>query len=465
MPPKRTPTKVKTPKAKTPGEKSKTRLITPAVHSRDSSAASTHSVPGSVPVLPVVVPPGLSPEFLAFMQMQERLRREERAEERAEAEKIRAVLENQRKDDLERAEAERFAQNKPNETQIKMLQEQLAAMAGMSGSGPKSSSKMPVFDLVKDKETFKLWKSRWEIHIQGHKFDKISDPEERNIKLRSELNSCLSDSTLNWLLNNTFSVEDLAKAEFVLNVIELKVNESANPLIQQVEMSRIAQYEHETGDSLCQRIREVSSKCAYDKITNVQDHFNMITLIIAVKPQVRKKMFLEKVDTFDKAVVVLLSEEQAHADTKQCSESTNADVFAASTYKKEQRSERQNFQPNGKSMPSPDFVCPRCSRVGLHNQGDCPANYYKCKACDKQGHYAVACKGKLWLNLATPAQANSVKAYLAKQSVNDICVFNAQQVEKAKSCGLTYNIEAGKCEEYETMTEYQKEFIATGSFR
>ena len=216
MPPKRTPTKVKTPKAKTPGEKSKTRLITPAVHSRDSSAASTHSVPGSVPVLPVVVPPGLSPEFLAFMQMQERLRREERAEERAEAEKIRAVLENQRKDDLERAEAERFAQNKAHETQIKMLQEQLAAMAGMSSSGTKSSSKMPVFDLVKDKETFKLWKSRWEIHIQGHKFDKISDPEERNIKLRSELNSCLSDSTLNWLLNNTFSVEDLAKAEFDL---------------------------------------------------------------------------------------------------------------------------------------------------------------------------------------------------------------------------------------------------------
>ena len=118
----------------------------------------------------------------------------------------------------------------------------------MSGSNTNSSSKMPMFDLVKDKETFKLWKSRWDIHIQSHKFDKISDPEEKNVKLRSELNSCLSDATLKWLLNNTFSVEDLAKADFVLNVIELKVNESANPLIQQVEMSRIVQYEHETGE-------------------------------------------------------------------------------------------------------------------------------------------------------------------------------------------------------------------------
>ena len=41
------------------------------------------------------------------------------------------------------------------------------------------------------------------------------------------------------------------------------------------------------------------------------------------------------------------------------------------------------------------------------------------------------CNGKNWNSMATPAQANSVKAYLAKQSINDRCVFNAQQIEKA----------------------------------
>ena len=109
------------------------------------------------------------------MQMQERARAEERkeraeekieaarlrAEEKEEAAQLRAILESQRKDDLERAEIERFAMNKAHETQIKMLQDQLAAMSGVSGSsGPKSSSKMPMFDLGKDKETFPLWKSR-----------------------------------------------------------------------------------------------------------------------------------------------------------------------------------------------------------------------------------------------------------------------------------------------------------------
>ena len=41
--------------------------------------------------------------------------------------------------------------------------------------------------------------------------------------------------------------------------------------------------------------------------------------IRAVKPQYRKKMLLEKVDTLDKAMAVLLSEEQANIDSKQCS--------------------------------------------------------------------------------------------------------------------------------------------------
>ena len=314
------PVKAKTPaKDKTPKEKrtkSKTRVIVADIRSRDSSADSSASAAATVnPVLPVVpVPAGISPDFLLFMQMQERLR----AEERKEAADLRAVLEAQRKDDLERAEQERYAMNKAHENQLKFLQDQLAVMSSMSGaSGPKTSSKMPSFDLVKDKENFKLWKSRWEVHVQGHKFDKISDPGEKNIRLRAELNSCLSDATLNWLLNKKFSQEDLAKAEFVLQAIELKVNESTNPLIQQVEMARIVQHEHETGDHLIQRIREISSKCAFDKVTNVQDHYNMLTLMRTVRPQIRKKMLLQKVDTFEKAITVLLSEEQANSDARQ----------------------------------------------------------------------------------------------------------------------------------------------------
>ena len=249
MPPKRTPD-AKRPKDKTPKSKGKPRVIKPPVlRSRDSSVepgddADTSTSATTIP--PPVIPPimGVSPDFMAYIQMQERIRTEEKA-----------TMERQRKEDIERAELDRHAQQKAHEVQIQMLQDQLAAMAARNESGgPKSSSKMPMFDLVKDKETFKLWKSRWDLHVQGHKFDSISNSVERNVRLRAELNSCLSDDTLNWLLNNNFSKEDLAKADFVLQAIELKVNESTNPLIQQVEMSKITQNEHETGDHLIQSV-------------------------------------------------------------------------------------------------------------------------------------------------------------------------------------------------------------------
>ena len=93
----------------------------------------------------------------------------------------------------------------------------------------------------------------------------------------------------------------------------------------------------------------------------------MLTLLKAVRPSIRKKMLLQKVDTFEKAITVLLSEEQANADTRQCSgsspssESQNADVFATSAYKKDQRSERQNFS-TGKSTPRSDYICYRCDK-------------------------------------------------------------------------------------------------------
>ena len=66
----------------------------------------------------------------------------------------------------------------------------------------------------------------------------------------------------------------------------------------------------------------------------------MLTLLKAVRPSIRKKMLLQKVDTFEKAINVLLSEEQANNDTRQCSssESQNAEVFATSAYKRDQRS-------------------------------------------------------------------------------------------------------------------------------
>ena len=120
-------------------------------------AASTSAATSPATVTPPIV--GVSPDFMAYIQMQERIRQEEKV-----------VMERQRKEDVERALQEQHHQQKAYEIQLQLLHDQIAAMAATNG---KSSSKMPTFDMAKDKDTFKLWKARWDAHVKGHKIDKI----------------------------------------------------------------------------------------------------------------------------------------------------------------------------------------------------------------------------------------------------------------------------------------------------
>ena len=53
--------------------------------------------------------------------------------------------------------------------------------------------------------------------------------------------------------------------------------------------------------------------------------------------------------------------------------------------------------------------------------------------------------------------------FLTNKRLSLTNTFNAQQIEKATACGFTYNIEAERCDNEESMTQYQKEFMAAGS--
>ena len=200
-----------------------------------------------------------------------------------------------------------------------------------------------------------------------------------------------------------------------------------------------------------------------EKITNVQDHYSMLTLLKAVRPSIRKKMLLQKVDTFEKAINVLLSEEQANSDARQCSGSSSeppdAEVFATSAYKRDQRSERQSFSTNS-NMPEPGYVCSRCRAVGKHFSVNCPAISRKCTNCDKVGHYAPACRKSFNRSRNAPSSgsghANAIRAYVERLSPNDLAVFNAQQIEKAENNGLVYNVETNDVENLENMTRHQR---------
>ena len=311
------------------------------------------------------------------------------------------------KEDLERMEMDRHAQQRAHMEQLEQMEARLTAMSAskaQDSTGKGISTKMPIFDLDKDKETFNLWKARWSRHVIGHKLDKIPNPEERQNRMMMELTAALSDFTLNWILNMNLEDEEKDNPDRILELIEENIAASTNPLIQQVELGMIKQMDYESAEHLYQRIIEKGNRCKFERVKNYQDHQCMLALLRAVQPKIRKKMLLERVDTLEKAYAILRNEEQAHKDAEKCSgKNPEAEVNATSSYRRNQRNERSESSRNdrGRSAEreraeSPEKAasnsCFRCHSMS-HWSNKCPHYRDTCDTCRKVGplqkHVAV----------------------------------------------------------------------------
>ena len=211
MPTKRTPTK----KPAAPKIVSPTGIVTrsrsPAILSIPMSAAAEAAKAAAA----ATAHPGLSPDFLMYMQMQEQKDARNEAIRREDLARMEAL----RKEDLERASQERYAQQKLHEQQMQLLTKQLENATKISSS-VRSTSKMPLFDIDKDTENFHIWQNRWKLHVQGHGLNNISNSEERDTRILMELTASLTDSTLAWLASKTFDEEELTDHKFIIKAIE-----------------------------------------------------------------------------------------------------------------------------------------------------------------------------------------------------------------------------------------------------
>ena len=207
----------------------------------------------------------------------------------------------------------------------------------------------------------------------------------------------LSDSTLAWIASKGFEDGDLENYKFLLQAMEDKISRVSNPLVHQVELHQIQQHQHESADALIQRVQEKAAKCKLQAIKNFTDHQSMITLVKAVQPEVRRKMLLQKVQTFEEACEILKNEEQATADTKKCSQrpAQEAETNAMSGYKRDQRSQHANKYSSQKDrnesqQSSKPFSCIRCHSKD-HLEFNCPVLKegkvcYKCKKVTDEFH-------------------------------------------------------------------------------
>ena len=298
-----------------------------------------------------------------------------------------------------------MAQEKRHEHQMEMMRRQCEDTIKMFTSkntekAKPPTAKLPVFDIESDPEHFNLWKDRWEIHIKAHRIHLIEDEDEKQNRLLLELNSGLSDTTLQWLRHRNFSSGELSDATFLVKAIQNYISTTSNPTVRHVEMGFITRHSHESADHFYQRINAHADKCDFESIKNYKNYQCLLTLLRGVDPELRRKMHLAKVSTYEEAVDIMKAEENATRDSNMCTNTPHeATANRVSAYKGNQK--QQYAQQNSSSNHSPHkdaqssskpYRCIRCHSTE-HQAHECPA-LIKNKTCDKcqtPGHLAHAC--------------------------------------------------------------------------
>ena len=75
-------------------------------------------------------------------------------------------------------------------------------------------------------------------------------------------------------------------------------------------MGYIQRYTHESADNFYQRILAHADKCEFEEIKNYKNyksHMCLLTFLRGVDPDLRRKMLLAKVITYEESVEIMIS--------------------------------------------------------------------------------------------------------------------------------------------------------------
>ena len=67
----------------------------------------------------------------------------------------------------------------------------------------------------------------------------------------------------------------------------------------------MSRFQNETADHFYQRVNEQIDKCDFESIKNFKNHQAMATIIRGVDSELRRKMLLAKVETFEQGVEIM----------------------------------------------------------------------------------------------------------------------------------------------------------------
>jgi hypothetical protein len=173
------------------------------------------------------------------------------------------------------------------------------------------------------------------------------------------LKSAFTDNTLRWLKHQDIPEQTRKSTEGILDYIEEHIKESTNPIVAVVELLTMKRFSSESADHLNAQIQDKLNQCDFSKVTDVREYIGFLATMVAVDSSLRKRLFLDKVDTYAKARIAVKSDKQATANAK-LSNNHEASAHATSSYKKDQKAfcqiQKENSNPEIRTAPKDNPV-------------------------------------------------------------------------------------------------------------
>ena len=265
--------------------------------------------------LPPGVTEGISKEMIAMMAFISQQTAQNLRHAAKQADKQRKQDQKQHQEALAAHERSNRENQAKAQQHIDMLSDQIARMTGRNDKHKGPVVKLPMFDIDRDHKSFPQWRERWNGYLVAHGLTSDPADDENEEKLMTYLKSSLTDNTLRWLKHQDISDADRKSTKKVLDIFEDHIKESTNPIVAVVELLTMKRYQSETADHLNARIQDKLNQCDFSGVTDMREYMGFVATTVAVDNPLRKRMFLDKVDSYAKARIAVKTDEQATANS------------------------------------------------------------------------------------------------------------------------------------------------------
>ena len=271
--------------------------------------------------------------------------------------------------------------------------------------GFKPYGKPPAFDFDDYKDTFEVWKTKWDIFLTLSTINTSLPVAERPKYKAQTLLSCLSNSTLQAILSMGYSEDDLSNHETIITRLKERCNAGRNCNVWRHKFATSKQRNNQAIDDWLCELHDLARKCDFTKdCCNKCENTRILgQLIFGIQSDdVRVDLLKEGAElTLDLAVIAVKATEAANKQSTNLKDGSAVSLqqLKKSTYKKGKGNRpgaKPDDQPGPSKLPAytPEGGCNGCGARKPCEKGKCPARDKECRRCGKKNHYEKVCRSK-----------------------------------------------------------------------